>query len=666
MPEKFKKANAGWILAGFLFLFLALRFLTLLTAVEWVFDWEELYRGTIAKEILSGLKMPLWDYQADVYSGGSLVTGFLAAFLFKISGPSLFALKCVPLFFAAASLAVTFLFMKRFFGMRAACFAALFFIFCAPGFAQFSLIAMGYHSESVFFTALILFLFYRLWYGAPSSWNLPLCGFVCGLSFWFTNITGITILTVLVSWFLLDRAGFFRGFFRFCFFFALGMLPWLAYNLTHQWKGLEFILSAFVRLYQNDDFAPTLELSPMKLARLIFRGIPLSWCFADLGPLRGWISCYLYSALGLFSLVFFILRRVLRPPQNPGSVSKLPFFLYPVFFLLIYWASRVGIIYVTPEEPFYRFFEFRYFVPLQFFLFCLLAFAAASSRFCQYAAIGLWGLGLLGQFPLFFQESFGRALRYRGYSHAAMGMTLEQSEVFPGSLRSFLKVIENRPDAAEKQKIAKGFFSWGVVLSREFQKSEKLAETLKTFPQEYMPELMQGLGLFFAYETPVAYPLIEEILKGRSEKERNYFYYGFSSGRPEEVYSGPYRKWFLMHAGQRRFLPSESLQSLVEFPAGGQKWFYRGVGGGAVIHWIFRKGSFEKIAARSQVKVPEEAIRDFYWGAGWEIARELGEDEIRAGDWLKRLPAHAHLPARQGFEAGLQRFWRISSEKGAL
>ncbi len=44
---------------------LALRPTTLLTASHLVSYYEELYRRTIARELLAGLHAPSWSYQAD-------------------------------------------------------------------------------------------------------------------------------------------------------------------------------------------------------------------------------------------------------------------------------------------------------------------------------------------------------------------------------------------------------------------------------------------------------------------------------------------------------------------------------------------------------------------------------------------------------------------------
>jgi len=100
--------------------FLALRLTTLLTASHLVSYHEELYRGTIARELLAGLQAPFWSYQADDYSGGSLVVGILAVAPFVLLGPTLFAWKLVPLAIGAATVGIAVDSLGRYFGARTA------------------------------------------------------------------------------------------------------------------------------------------------------------------------------------------------------------------------------------------------------------------------------------------------------------------------------------------------------------------------------------------------------------------------------------------------------------------------------------------------------------------------------------------------------------------
>src|SRR3989442_15481791 len=101
---------------------------------------EELYRGTIAQELVTGLTMPFTEYRADNYAGGSLVIGALAAGFFVLSGPTLFALKLAPLLVFALALVFWYWTIQRP-GERVAGYFAMLFCFSPPVFTAYSVTA---------------------------------------------------------------------------------------------------------------------------------------------------------------------------------------------------------------------------------------------------------------------------------------------------------------------------------------------------------------------------------------------------------------------------------------------------------------------------------------------------------------------------------------------
>ena len=111
-------------LAGFLLLFVASRLLYLLLIdpghLGLYHGGEELYRGTIAQELVTGLKIPFTEYRADNYSGGSLVIGALAAGFFFLFGSTVFALKLAPLLIFTLALAIWYWTIQRAAGERVA------------------------------------------------------------------------------------------------------------------------------------------------------------------------------------------------------------------------------------------------------------------------------------------------------------------------------------------------------------------------------------------------------------------------------------------------------------------------------------------------------------------------------------------------------------------
>ena len=87
-------------LGGFLLLFVGSRLLYLvLIDPSYLCPQlgEQLYVGTVAQELLTGLKLPFIEYRRSNYMLGTLVMGGLASGFFRLFGPTLFALKLASL-----------------------------------------------------------------------------------------------------------------------------------------------------------------------------------------------------------------------------------------------------------------------------------------------------------------------------------------------------------------------------------------------------------------------------------------------------------------------------------------------------------------------------------------------------------------------------------------
>src|SRR2546425_1390787 len=244
-------------LSGFLLLFIASRLLYLvLLNPSYLFTYlgEELYRGTIAQELVTGLTMPFTEYRANIYAGGSLVRGALAAGFFVLSGPTLSALKLAPLLVFALALVFWYWTIQRHAGERVAGYFAMLFCFSPPVFTAYSVTAMGFHSESIVFSALTVFLLFKmLSVGAggasagpppaleekPSPTFPALLGLTAGFGLWFCYTYGLTLLAMLGFWFWHDR-GILRR--RRVLWFALGFVvgfsPWISMNLQNNFSGL--------------------------------------------------------------------------------------------------------------------------------------------------------------------------------------------------------------------------------------------------------------------------------------------------------------------------------------------------------------------------------------------------------------------------------------------
>src|SRR3989338_10372298 len=95
--KTFKDKNV-LIISGLTILFLILRLAVLFSSLDKIYESEELYSGTIAREIIQGPLIPLWeylDYKVEYFPGGTLVVGILAVPFFLLFGQTYIALKLV-------------------------------------------------------------------------------------------------------------------------------------------------------------------------------------------------------------------------------------------------------------------------------------------------------------------------------------------------------------------------------------------------------------------------------------------------------------------------------------------------------------------------------------------------------------------------------------------
>src|SRR5437867_6545916 len=230
-------------LGGFLLLFVASRLLYLVLVDPGqliLYGDEELYRGTIAQELVTGVKMPFIEYRADNYSGGSLVIGALAAGFFLLFGPTLFALKLAPLLVFTLALVFWYWTIQRYAGERVAGSFALLFCFSPPLLTAYSVAALGGHGESLLFSALTVFLLFKMLSDEGGRLEYPvLLGLTAGVGLWFAYIYGLTLLATLGFWLWHDKGRFGRPrVFWFALGFVLGFFSWISINVQTHFAGL--------------------------------------------------------------------------------------------------------------------------------------------------------------------------------------------------------------------------------------------------------------------------------------------------------------------------------------------------------------------------------------------------------------------------------------------
>ena len=230
-------------LRGFLLLFVASRLLYLLLidpSYLLTHPGDELYVGTIAQELVTGPTLPFSEYRANNYMLGTLVMGGLTAGFFLLFGPTVFALKLAALLVFTLALLFWYWTIQRAAGERVAGYFALLFCFSPPLLTAYSVAAPGGHGESLLFSALTVFLLFRMLSDERGSPAFPaLLGLTAGVGLWFDYIYGLTLLATLGFWLWRDKGRFWRpGVLWFALGFLVSFSPWILLNMQTDFAGL--------------------------------------------------------------------------------------------------------------------------------------------------------------------------------------------------------------------------------------------------------------------------------------------------------------------------------------------------------------------------------------------------------------------------------------------
>jgi len=302
-----------WLLSLLAAAFLASRLIWLAANPASTGYWEESYRWLAAHDLLGSPQLPLLEYQADHYQGGSLVMAALVAPCFWLFGESTFAFKIPALLVSLASLAMLYVIGRSFFERRTALLACASFLAGPPLVAYMGLVVMGSHGESVLLSLLQVFICLCLleerWTGA---WGWVPLGLVSGLGLWFCYTTAFSLAACGVAWLV------FRGLPRPRALVAAlaggiaGLTPWLVYNLRYDFRGLDRLREVFG--YGNPiDPWPT-EGALRKLGSLLTHDLPEGAIepFARTLPRPAAIALMIAFAVPLCAALSLAAARLLR------------------------------------------------------------------------------------------------------------------------------------------------------------------------------------------------------------------------------------------------------------------------------------------------------------------------------------------------------------------
>lgn len=383
---------------------------------------EQQCRGTLGIEIIRGLKIPFFEYAGDVYSGGSLVEGVLSVPLFLILGPTLFALRCVPVLINLGVFLGWYVLAERFFSRRAAVFTSIFFLLPPPLYLWGASAAIGYHIDAALFAALGYLCLFEILYGEKAEdLRWPVClGLIFGFGVWFVNTTLLYVAVGIGWWLLHDRRLLLRK--RFCIFvvcFLIGGLLWVFQNRTQAFRGLEFLKSGLQYNYVTDA-ARTFH----RIMSLCRTTLPTLFIVDVLGVHR----LKYWNVIGAAVCCISLLNLLLRSLRSWSRHSGPPLIAFPVFGSILY-VIIVGVTRFRPE-PYLDF----YMLPLLPFCFVAIGIFVAwlwegglKGRLTAYCTLGLWIVPFAcGLFLLVSSGYPFEAVKVPGYSYSGLADTLSE------------------------------------------------------------------------------------------------------------------------------------------------------------------------------------------------------------------------------------------------
>jgi|GEM_PF-3500354 len=375
----------------FIFLLLILlftRLYALFSVGNLFFQFEGLYRGYMAKELLEGAGWcSIFNEPYMPAEGGSVVISYLVALFFSIFGDNFFSLALVPILFSLSILAAFYLCLKRYFSCYVAIIFSFLFIFAPPDFFSFSLFAVGSHFETTLFSILGLFCFFEIFFNESNykayiektaskklNYLFIILGLISGFGIYFNYSYIIMLFTIIFVWLLIDKRFFLKKhFYIFLAGFIIGFLPWLIYNTTHNFRGLSIhgcsfsravlskslpqIFQAFTYIVSNKlpqflgrEFYLTIVFSFIVVAFLSFKS------FRRLLLFRPHYTPYLKKLFFIvYALIFIVTLSLLYLPAGDGVLPWLSgstgrlFQLYPFLFVLVALCSD-GFIPLKKEK----------------------------------------------------------------------------------------------------------------------------------------------------------------------------------------------------------------------------------------------------------------------------------------------------------------------------
>jgi 4-amino-4-deoxy-L-arabinose transferase-like glycosyltransferase len=294
-----------------------------------------IYRGVLGIPTADEALVGLWAIHA---SHGDFTTFFwglhyggtqeplLSVPLFLLFGPSWLALKIVPLLLYAVTALLVWRVGRRLFGEVAGAVAgAIFWIW--PPYNVVNASRPGFYASDVFYCALLMLLALRV-VEKPDRTRVGLFGLVLGLAYWETSQI-VPIALPLIAWTIWKQPRALRHVWLALPLAVLGALPWLAWNVRHDFGSLDMLSFGVQSSYWHRLRVFVSPLLPIILG--------LRYPFSQAQVLPGQLSNLIYGVL--IVLVAFVGYRILRKRTFPNaSMLYVVALVFPFLYAISAWT----------------------------------------------------------------------------------------------------------------------------------------------------------------------------------------------------------------------------------------------------------------------------------------------------------------------------------------
>jgi 4-amino-4-deoxy-L-arabinose transferase-like glycosyltransferase len=308
-----------------------------------------IYRGVLGIPTADEALVGLWAIHA---SHGDFTTFFwglhyggtqeplLSVPLFLLFGPSWLALKIVPLVLYGITAILVWRVGRRLFGETAGAVAgAIFWIW--PPYNVVNASRPGFYASDTFYCALLMLLALRV-VERPDRTRVGLLGLVLGLAYWETSQI-VPIALPLIAWTIWKQPRAVRYVWIAAPLAVLGALPWLLWNVRHDFGSLDMLSFGVQSSYWHRLRVFVSPILPIMLG--------LRYPFSQVPVLPAQLSNLIYAAL--VALVAFVAYRIVKGRKLPNaSMLYVVALVFPFLYAISAWTVESSdpryLIVLTP------------------------------------------------------------------------------------------------------------------------------------------------------------------------------------------------------------------------------------------------------------------------------------------------------------------------------